>query len=211
MRGWGLTVAVLLALGAQAEAARLTVTASRTDALYAQSEEANCSELAALGNDSLPLHVVRLSVESPSNDLAYRWSTPTPSVGFFVADVPLGPGDQTRLIRTFTTELGNECVLTGEALALYNKPTILWVAPLCDVLPSDTTRPYPGDRVRFRVQASHNGRRVGRGTVTVGYGRLATAKMLVADPPFERFRDGHGKPDGEKIFIDPEFGASFDF
>jgi hypothetical protein len=65
--------------------------------------------------------------------------------------------------------------------------------------------------VRFRVKAAQNGRPVGRGTVSVGYGRLATAKMLVADPPFERFRDGHGKPDGEKIFIDPEFGASFDF
>jgi hypothetical protein len=204
-------VAVLLALGAQAEAAKLTVTASRTEALYTQGDTADCSELAVLGNESLPLHIVRLSVESPSSDVSYRWSAPTPSVGFFVADLPLGPSDQTRLVRTFTTELGNECVLAGEALALYNRPTILWVAPPCTSLPTDTTRPFRGDRVRFHVKAAQNGRPVGRGTVSVGYGRLATAKMLVADPPFERFRDGHGKPDGEKIFIDPEFGASFDF
>jgi len=107
MRGWGLMVAVLLALGAQAEAAKLTVTASRTEALYTQGDTADCSELAVLGNESLPLHIVRLSVESPSSDVSYRWSAPTPSVGFFVADLPLGPSDQTRLVRTFTTELGN--------------------------------------------------------------------------------------------------------
>src|SRR6185369_10987249 len=52
--------------------------------------------------------------------------------------------------------------------------------------------------------------RAGKGSVTVGYGRLASATMLVADGPYQDFRNGNGKPDGEKIFINPAFGAIVD-
>lgn len=212
MRGWGSTVAVLLALGAQAEAARLTVTASRTEALYAQDDNADCSNLSKLATADLPFHVVRLSVDSPVTDgtVRYRWSEPP--AGAFAADLDLGTNDETRLIRSLATELGNSCLLTGESLALYDRPTILWIAPTCAVLPADTTRPYPGDRVRFSVQALQGKRRLGKGSVTVGYGRLASAKMLVSDPPlpFSQFRDGHGKPNGELIFINTAFGGAVD-
>jgi hypothetical protein len=213
MRGWRFTaVVMLIALSSQAEAARLTVTASRTEALYSQTAEPDCSALSKIAGPDLPFYVVRLSVAQPVTDgsVRYRWSEPSPAVGVFAADLDLGPDDETRLIRSFSAELGNACVLTGEALALYDRPTILWIAPTCDVLPKDTTRPYRGDRVRFAVQALSGKRRVGRGSVTVGYGHLASTTMLVADPPFDNFRDGHGKPDGEKIFINPAFGATVD-
>jgi len=212
MRGWGLTVTVLLALGAQAEAAKLTVTASRTETLYAQSDTQKCSELHALADGNLPFHVVRLKVEGAPTDgsVRYRWSEPP--IGTFIADLDLGTGEEARLIRSLIAELGNACNLTGESLDLYQEPTILWVAPTCDVLPNDTTRPFRGDRVRFSVQALQGRRRVGRGSVSVGYGRLASATMLISDPPtpFSRFRDGHGKPGGEPIFINPAFGGVLD-
>ncbi len=216
MRGWRFAVAVMLpTLAAEAEAARLTVTASRSEILYAQTAEPDCTDLANRGlpgKPDLPLHVVRLSVEQPVTDgsVRYQWSEPAPAVGVFAADLDLGPDDQTRLIRSFCAELGNACVLTGEALALYDRPTILWVAPTCDVIPKDTTRPYRGDRVRFAVRAFQGKRRVGRGSVEVGYGRLASTTLLVADPPYVSFRDGHGKSDGEKTFLNVAFGAAVD-
>ena len=214
MSGWRFTVAVVvpIALTSPAYAARLTVTASRSETLYSQTAEPDCSDLSKLANADLPFHVVRLTVAGAVADgsIRYRWSEPSPAVGVFAADLDLGPTDETRLIRSFCAELGNACVLTGEALALYDRPTILWIAPTCDVLPDDTARPYGGARVRFAVKAFSGKRRAGKGSVEVGYGRLASTTMLVADPPYDNFRDGRGKPDGEKIFIDPAFGATVD-
>jgi len=220
MRGWGFTVAAVAVVpitlaASQVDAARLTVTASRTEALYSQTDEPDCTDLSKRGtpgNPDLPFHVVRLSVDSPVTDgsVRYQWSEPSPAAGVFAADLDLGGDDQTRLIRSLCTELGNACVLTGEALALYDRPTILWVAPTCDKLPDDTTRAFPGDRVRFDVRAFRGKQRAGKGSVTVGYGRLASATMLVADGPYQDFRNGNGKPDGEKIFINPAFGAIVD-
>ena len=216
MRGWWFTVAVVVpvALASQAGAARLTVTASRTETLYSQTNEPKCSDLSKVADADLPFHVVRLSVVQAVTDgsVRYRWAEPSPAVGVFAADLDLGPDDQTRLIRSLCTELGNSCVLTGDALAVYDRPTILWIAPTCDVLPKDTTKPYRGDRVRFGVQAFEGKRRVGRGSVVVGYGRLASATMLVSDPPtpFDSFRDGLGKPDGESTFLNTAFGGTLD-
>jgi hypothetical protein len=207
-----MTAAVVLALAAQAQAAKLTVTPSRTETLYAQSEEQDCTELSKVPSANLPFHVVRLSVESPVTDgtVRYRWSEP--SAGSFAADLDLGPDDQTRLIRSLVADLGNACTLTGESLELYDRPTILWIAPTCDALPTDTTRPYPGDRVRFGVQALQGKRRLGKGSVTIGYGRLASTVMSISDPPvpFANFRNGHGKPGGEPVFIDTAWGGSLD-
>ena len=212
MRGWRMSAAVVLTLAAHAEAAKLTVTASRTETLYAQNENQKCSELHALASENLPFHVVRLKVEGAPTDgsVRYRWSEPP--AGTFIADLDLGSSEETRLIRSLVAELGNACNLTGESLNLYEEPTILWVAPTCDVLPNDTTRPFRGGRARFSVQAVQGTRRVGRGSVSVGYGRLASATMLISDPPgpFSRFRDGHGKPGGEPIFINPAYGGALD-
>jgi hypothetical protein len=82
-------------------------------------------------------------------------------------------------------------------------------------LPDKTSRPHRGDRVRFSVQAFQGKRRVGKGSVTAGYGRTAQVTMLVSDSPLlanpgaGAFRDGIGKSD-EKIFLGPSFAAKLD-
>src|SRR5262245_50017388 len=159
---------------------------------------------------ALPFNVVRLRVEPPPNvnpdEVVYRWSPPKPEVGVLAADIDLGPGEQAAAIRTLCSELGNGCVLTADQLSLYNKPTILWVAPGCDILPCKTGRAYGGGRVRIRVRASAGRRGLGKGTATVGFGRLGSLTLLVADPG-RPFRDGIGKPGGESIFINPAFAV----
>lgn len=206
----GVLLALVVGVGAPAEARRLTVTPSRSDVLYAQSQSPDCADLSKTTDDALPLHVVRLRatppVGVPADEVRYEWQLPAPSVGVLAADEDLGPGDQASVLQTLCAEVGNVCLLTAEQLAVYNRPTILWIAPTCDVLPDNTTKQYRGDSVRIGVRAFRGKRRLGKGTATVAYGRLGSLTLAVADPG-EGFRNGIGKPGGEKIFLNPVFGA----
>src|SRR5262249_21170969 len=91
-------------------------------------------------------------------------------------------------------------------LLLYNKPSILWVAPGCDVLPDDTRRFFRGDRVRIGVRASIGNRSLGAGAATIGFGRLGGLTLLVADPG-RPFRDGTRKAHGELVSLSPTFAG----
>jgi len=180
-------VAVAILVGAlvwtgTASARRLVVTTSKTETLNAGSTETNCSDLSKEPDAALPLHIVRLTVTPPPNVnglIRYEWSLPTPNVGTLVADQDIPEGEQAPVIQALCAELGNECALTGEQLKLYDKTTILWVAPVCDenVLPKDATKPYRGGQVKIGVKAFAGKRKAGKGTVSVGYGRTAGVTM----------------------------------
>src|SRR5262249_44060641 len=66
-----------------------------------------------------------------------------------------------------------------EQLPFYNQPTILWIAPTCDALPTSTSSAYHGDTVTFRVKASQKRRALGKGAVKVGYGRLGAITAYI--------------------------------
>ncbi len=209
-------MAVVLLLGAasSAGAARLTVTASRADALYAPSANADCTSLSATADSALPFYVVRLHAEVPAgvdpSQARFQWQLPKPNVGVLAADEDLGPDGESSIIRTLCAEVGNACVLTEQQLAVYNLPTILWIAPTCDALPDDTTKPFRGGKTAIGVRAFAGKRRVGKGSVTVGWGRIGSATMLVANQGGERFRNGQGVAGGERIPLNPVFGAEAD-
>ena len=199
-----------------AEAARLGVTASRSELLYSSSTgNPSCSDLSKITDGSLlPLNIVRLKAVAPAgipvDQVRYQWSFPKPALGMLLADTDLGPDEQDPAIRSLCAELGNECVLTAEQLAVYNKPSILWVAPGCDALPANTSRQFRGGRVRIGARTSIGKRRLGKGAARIGFGRLGSLELFVKDPGEKHFRDGIGKPNGEMIFINPDFAVRLD-
>ena len=199
-----------------AEAARLGVTASRPELLYSSSTgNPSCSNLSKITDDSLlPFNIVRLKATAPAgvpvDQVRFEWSFPKPALGMLLADTDLGPDEQDPAIRSLCAELGNECVLTAEQLAVYNKPSILWVAPGCDALPANTSRQFRGGRVRIGARTSIGKRRLGKGAARIGFGRLGSLELFVKDPGEKHFRDGIGKPNGEMIFINPDFAVRLD-
>jgi hypothetical protein len=214
----GRTIGVALAVGmvfaSPALSARITVTASKTQLLYSQSASPDANELSKVADAQLPLFVVRLTATPPPgvppDQVRFQWKSPAPDAGLLAADVDLGATGQASVERTLCANVGNESILTAEQLPVYGLPTILWFAPTCDSLPDNTAKAFNGARVRFEAQAFLGNRRLGKGAVSVDYGRLATVALLVSDSPNQPFRDGIGKPGGEKIFIDPAFGVRLD-
>lgn len=170
-----------------ASARRLTVTTSRAETLNAQDGDPDCSALSKKADTELPLHIVRLRAVPPvgvTGLIRYQWSLPTPAVGVLVADEDIPSGEQAPVIHALCAEIGNECILTEEQLKVYSLPTILWVAPKCsEALPADATKPYRGGLVKVGVRATSGKRKVGKGVVSVGYGRTASVKMALNGNP----------------------------
>ena len=132
-----------------------------------------------------------------------KWSFPEPAVGTLAADEALGPDDTTSGIVGFCAEFGNECILTKQKLAFYNKPTILWLGPTCDTLPEKTSRAFAGGSVKFRVKLPG----LGKARTTVGYGHTGSTTLFMLDLK-EQFQDGIGKPDGVLGFFNPGAAAA---
>lgn len=166
-----------------ARAARLTVNASRTETLNAGNGTAVCSDLSKTPDANLPFHIVRLEATPPANatgPVRYEWSLPNPNVGMLVADEDIPNGEQAPVIHALCAEIGNECELTADQLTVYQKPTILWVAPTCDAsLPTNALQPYRGGRVSIGVRAFSGKKKLGKGAVSIGYGRIASATLTV--------------------------------
>jgi hypothetical protein len=199
-------VAALLALTGPAHGV-VVLSSSRGETLYSAEEAPDCSELSRLPDDQLPLNVVRIRAAvdgAAPGEVAYRWSLPTPAVGTLAADLDLGPAERTAAVRGLCAEFGNACVLTRDKLPFYNQPTILWIAPTCSGLPPKTARDFPGGIVRVRLSAKAGRRRLGKATLTLGYGRAASV-TLFADGD-----DGIGRPAGVASDIQPFFGARVD-
>src|SRR5262249_48785949 len=53
----------------------------------------------------------------------------------------------------------------------YNESSILFAAPTCDALPTDTTKQFHGAVVPIRIKVSAGHRHLGSATVKIGYGR----------------------------------------
>jgi hypothetical protein len=202
-----LAVVVLVPLGASVVRAqgRVSLTAApRTDLLFSSGEDPDCTELSAKTDAELPLHVVRLRAlvdGAPLEGARYVWSLPQPEVGILAADLPLGPEEQTSAIRGLCAEFGNACVLTADKLPFYNLPTVLWIAPDCDSLPRKTTGNFAGGNVRIRVRAFEGKRKLGKATVSVGYGRTASVVL------YANGQTGVGKPDGVNVDILPQWSS----
>src|SRR5881628_354026 len=142
-----------LALPGRAGAAAI-LTASRSELLYSAEAEPDCSALSKNSDAALPFNVVRVTAVvdgAPPEQVRYRWSFPNPAVGTLAADLDLGPSQETPAIQALCAEFGNACTLTQDTLPLYNYPTILWLAPTCDVLPPRTSRNFRGGAIRLRV------------------------------------------------------------
>ncbi len=176
-------VVVGLAAANVARAARLTVSASKPETLNAGRGNADCSALSKTPDAELPLHIVRLEVALPANatgPVRYEWSLPNPSFGKLVADEDIPNGEQALVVHALCAEIGNKCELTADQLTVYQQPTILWVAPTCDeALPADPLKPYRGGRVSIGVRAFAGKKKLGKGTVSIGYGRTAAATLTV--------------------------------
>ena len=205
-----------LLAASRAGAARLAVTASRSELLYSGGAvNPSCSELSKITDDSaLPFYIVRLHAAAPpgvpADQVRYQWSFPKPALGMLLADVDLGPDEQLPAIRSLCADLGSSCTLTKEQLPLYNHPSILWIAPGCDVLPDNTARPFHGGRVRIGARVSVGKRRLGKGAVTIGFGRIGSLALFVRPALAKHFDDGIGKPGGVGIVLDPDFAVRFD-
>ncbi len=205
----GVALVACLAVAGVAEARRrLTVTASRAETLNAASQDADCAELFKTANDQLPLHVVRLQASAgstPVESVRFEWSLPDPNLGKLIADDDIPADEQASVIRALCAELGNTCELTEEQLKVYSKPTILWVAPICsEALPTNASKPYRGGKVKIGVRATAGKRKLGKGSVTVGYGRTASVLLTM------RGRSGDGRPEGLPASLKETFVARID-
>lgn len=206
----------LLALTLCARPARAQVTLAelppgRTELLYSTDDNVNCSELfkTRTTGHNLPFNVVRLQAEvaGAPGSVRYSWSM-KPAVGTLVADLDLGPQEQTPAIVGLCSDFGNECVLTPDRLRFYNESSILWVAPTCDVLPDNTARAFRGGATRIKVKVTSGRRRLGQATAQVGFGRTGTVTLFV-NPGFgPGFQNGIGKPNGVSVPVNPIFAAS---
>lgn len=180
----------------------VALTPSRREMLSSADANPDCSKLSQLADDALPLNVVRIhaTVDGGPPPGVIRWSLPRPQVGTLAADQDLGSAEQTAAVRGLCAEFGNACVLTEDKLPFYNRPTILWIAPTCAMLPLDTTRAFRGATVKVGVSVT-NGKSRLKSTTTVGYGRTAAVTLFVDG------RDGLGVPGGIPSDIEPFLGA----
>ena len=202
----GLAAMVVLAqqLGVATPAlGQVSLRTFRTELLYAQSADVDCTMLHKITDDSqLPFYVARLHVEGVASGLPvrYRWSVAKSkkAKGLLAADLDLGPMAATSDVIGMCSTFGNMCVLTQDRLKFYNEPTVFFVAPTCDILPNDTEKPFRGGTTKIRVVVTAGRRRVGRATITIGWGREGTVVVFAQDSQ-GRFDDGIGKPNGVNV------------
>jgi hypothetical protein len=186
----------------------VTLSASRSETLYSITSEPDCSALHAIGDDSrLPANVVRLRASIPGvpedrlGQYRFEWSLPDPNVGTLAADLDIGPSEENPAVRGMCSEFGSACVLTQGTVRFYTEPTILWIAPGC-TFPKDPTRPSRGGVVRVKVKAFQGKGRLGKGRISLGYGRIASLTL------YANSKDGTGARNGIPSDLNPFFSAT---
>lgn len=198
-------------LASRSEAA-VTLGAVRTELLYSQDADPDCSELHAIEDDAaLPFNVARLRATvtgaNPGTPVSFRWALVDGSAGLLAADQDLGPAGETPAVSGMCAEFGNACLLTKENIRFYNEPTCFFVAPTCDVLPKNTTRAFRGGTSKVRVKAKAGKRKLGKATLTIGWGRDG-AIILSAQNVNGVFEDGIGKQNGVNVYAVVPLGAT---
>src|SRR5262249_39637459 len=181
----------------------VSLSVSRTELLYSQNANPDCSMLHAVTDDALlPFYVARLraTVENPPTGppLAYRWSLPSKAKGLLAADLDLGPAGETSSVTGMCAEFGNSCVLTTDKQRFYNEPTIFFMAPTCDVLPSTTSKRFRGGTSKVKLRVTAGNRKLGSTTIKIGWGRNGEVTLSVLDVR-GKFADGLGKPNGVNV------------
>lgn len=206
--GWVAAASVAMVVLASGPAAgRVTVTASRAELLNSGQGDTDCAVLFPQDDAALPVNVTRLRAtvdETPAAPLRFEWSLPPGAAGLLLADQDIPPDEQAGVIRTLCATLGNACVLTSEQLKVYTKSSILYVAPTCDVLPEQGFKPYRGGKAKVRVKASAGSRRLGKGSISVGYGRTASLTLTLDG------KTGNGVRGGLPAQLREEFVATVD-
>jgi hypothetical protein len=173
-----MVAAALLGLAGTGAEAAVALLASRAESLYSTAGTPDCTKLSALADDQLPLNVVRIRavVEGASaGPVRYQWAMVGKQLGTLAADQPVGEGQQIPAVQGICAEFGNACVLTEDKLRFYAQPTILWLAPSCEKLPEKTRGPGGIDKLRVAVTAGR--RRLGKATVSLAYGRVASVRL----------------------------------
>jgi len=209
MRTVGVWILGAIAMIASDATATVTLTASRSDVLYSTDvENVKCGELAALADADLPYNIVRIRAEDDTGQAtSFRWKLPKPNVGYFLRDDPtIGSTGGAFLVQAFCAEVGSRCFLDEATIDSYRRPTILWAAPTCDVLPKKTNQQFDGDDVKIRVKADGLRGRGSKASMTVGYGRLGTPVLTVENTKLEP-DDGLGKKE-IATFLITTFGVS---
>src|SRR2546428_11201699 len=184
-------------------AVRLATT--RAETLYAADAMPDCSKLSKLPDDGLPLHVVRLRAQAdgaPAAQITYRWSMRGRDFGLLVADLDIGPSAQSAAVAGLCAEFGDACGPTPDQLPFHTRPTILWVAPTCDILPKTPFKPFRGGTSQVIVVAETGRRKLGRASVKIGYGHTASVTLYAAG------NDGVGNRGGIPSEINPQIGAA---
>jgi hypothetical protein len=145
----------------------------------------------------LPHNVVRLRVlqdgapiDLSTVKLEWSFKGKTP-LGALAADLDLGPGD-VPTVSGMCADFGNECALGGDRLKEYDRDTIFYIAPTCDDLARNPRKPFAGGSTTIRVKASQGGRKLGKATTTIGFGRNG-AVVLYARNQAGQFVDGVGR------------------
>ena len=210
---WG-AIGLALTLGSlvgRVEAA-VSISAARTELLYSQNANPDCSMLHMVTDDAqLPFYVTRLraTVEgAPAGaPIVYRWALPAKAKGLLAADLDLTPGGATSSITGMCADFGNACVLTADKQRFYNEPTIFFVAPTCDVLPTKPAKQFHGGTSKVKLSVSAGKRKVGKAAVTVGWGRNGEVMLSVLDVQ-GAFEDGIGKPNGVNVYAVTVAGAN---
>jgi len=185
---------VIAASFVRVAAAAVTLTPTRTQALYSTSVDPDCSKLVKTADADLPFNIVRLrvAVDGTPAGLGYHWSMPKKSKGTLAADLDLTPGVEESAVSGMCAEFGNACVLTEQKLRFYTEPSILWLAPTCDVLPGDTSKPFAGGTSHVKVKVTAGKRKLGKATATIQWGRTGSVTLFVED--FDgMFQDGRRK------------------
>jgi hypothetical protein len=207
----GVAVCAIVAslLASRQAAGQVAVTATRTNLLYSLDANPDCSALSKMADEALPFFVTRIKVEGAPAvpGLRYRWSMPKGDKGSLAADLDLGSGAEQSAVSGMCADFGSACLLTEQKLAFYNEKTILWVAPTCAVLPSDTSKQFHGGRSHVRVKVLQVRRQIGRGVANLDWGKNGALTLYVSDmenPP--RFQNGIGRHTPIPIFANPTAG-----
>ena len=198
--------------------AAVTLTAARTELLYSSSSNVDCSSLFKLDDAALPFYATRLRVNvdnpPPGVPLGFHWSLPKKSsAGIPAADLDLGPSDETSAIDGMCADFGNTCILTGKKLTFYSEPRLLFIAPTCDVLPSNTSRQFHGGVTPIRVKVTAGRRKLGQATARIGWGRNGAVKLFAWNGDLTNsgarvLKDGLGSRNAVGVPLNVVFGAT---
>ncbi len=98
--------------------------------LYSSESEVDCSQLFAIADDAaLPRNVTRIHATvtgaSDPSQVRIRWFVPEPEAGQLVANLDLGPQDETPAVTGMCADFGNACVLTEDRLKFYRETSVL--------------------------------------------------------------------------------------